>query len=291
MNSGEPEMRSPAESSLVSISTTFYPGAPYIPVADIVLLSNDSVWFYADRAKLLESSENGFKSMLSSTRERSDDLFDNIIAVHESSIILNIVLHAIYDISCAQYNPSFDAIVEAISSLSTYGVPPHSRLSPTSSLFSLLTSYAPIMPLELYTLAASYDIYDLAAVASQYLHSLSLASMSDDLVVRMGAVYLKRLFFLHYGRVDALKRILLAPPVTHTPTPQCDFTEQKKLTRAWALASASLVWEARADISTSGIESALIPLGNEMRCDLCRATLRDRIKTAVVDWSNIRTTI
>ena len=107
-------------------------------------------------------------------------------------------------------------------------------------------SHAPVVPLELYTLAASYDLFDLAAIASQYLHSLSLASLTDDMAIRMGAVYLKRLFFMHYGRVEALKRILLAPPLSHSPTLQCDFTDQKKLTRAWALASASLAWDARA---------------------------------------------
>lgn len=62
---------------------------------------------------------------------------------------------------------------------------------------------------------------------------------------RIGAVYLKRLFFLHFGRAEALKRILLPPPHPHAPTPSCDFSDQKKLTRAWALASAYLAWDTR----------------------------------------------
>ena len=61
----------------------------------------------------------------------------------------------------------------------------------------------------------------------------------------MGPVYLKRLFFLHFGRIDALKRVLLPPPHPHPPTQHCDFTEQKHLTRAWALASAYFAWDAR----------------------------------------------
>jgi hypothetical protein len=201
--------------------------------------------------KLLESSENSFNSLLPSIRERSDDTFGHIIAVPESSVVLNVILHAIYNLSCAKYDPPFDAIAAAISALKAYGIPLHARLSPGSPIFSLLMSHAPVVPLELYTLAASYDLFDLAAIASQYLHSLSLASLTDDMAIRMGAVYLKRLFFMHYGRVEALKRILLAPPLSHSPTPQCDFTDQKGLTRAWALASASLAWDARAGESGS----------------------------------------
>jgi len=212
---------------------------------DVVLLSNDAVWFYANKSKLLASSGNSFNGLFSSMPEHPDDLLGSIVTVPESSGVLNIVLHAIYNISCARYSPPFGAIAEAISALKVYGVSLHSRLSPPSSLSSLLLSYAPIVPIELYTLAASYDLYEVAAFASQYLHSLSLASLTDDMVMRMGAIYLKRLFFLHYGRVDALKRILLAPPIPHTPTLRCDFTDQTKLTRAWALASASLAWDAR----------------------------------------------
>jgi hypothetical protein len=53
------------------------------------------------------------------------------------------------------------------------------------------------------------------------------------------------MFFLHVGRVDALKRILLPPPHQHPPTIDCGFSDQKGVTRAWALASSYLVWDAR----------------------------------------------
>lgn len=172
-----------------------------------------------------------------------------MIAVRESSEVLNVVLHTIYGISCAQYRPSFDTIATAIASLKTYGIPLREHLTPSTPLFELLMSHAPLVPLQLYTLAASHDLYDLAALTSSYLHSFSLASLTDEMAEDMGPVYLKRLFFLHYGRADALKRILLAPPHPHAPTPQCDFTDQKKLTRAWALASAYLAWDARAGAS------------------------------------------
>jgi hypothetical protein len=212
-------------------------------------LSDDNVWFYVDTARLQQSSENNFNQSLVPITGHADEPFGRIISVPEQSIVLNIVLHTIYGISCAKYNPPFDAIAAAISALQTYGVPLYARISPGTPLFSLLMPFAPLIPLELYILAATYDLYDLAAFASQYLHSLSLSSLTDEMAVQMGAIYLKRLFFLHYGRIDALRRILLTPPRPHTPTPHCDSMDQKRLTRAWALASASLVWDARAGTS------------------------------------------
>jgi hypothetical protein len=152
-------------------------------------------------------------------------------------------------------------------------------------------SYAPLYPLDLYALAATYDLYDLAVPTSSHLLSLSLASLTDEMAQRIGPVYVKRLFFLHFGRAEALKRLLLPPPHPHAPTPFCDFTDQKKLTRAWALASAYLAWDARPDLSTSIMESALSPLGEHLACDLCQDALKDRIKNLIVSWSVVKRTI
>jgi len=232
--------------TLVSVSTTFYPGAnnDALP-ADLVLRSSDSVLFYVHSHVLLDASENGFNSMLPVPPAKSDNRLGPVLTIKEPSVMCNILLHAIYDMSCAHYSPSLEALIAAVHALKYYGIPPKSRIMPTSPLFTLLLSHAPLHPLELYTLASSYDLYDLAVLTSSHLLSFPLSSITDRMAERMGAVYLKRLFFLHFGRADALKRILLPPPALHSPTPWCDFTEQKKLTRAWALASAYLAWEAR----------------------------------------------
>ncbi|KAJ3506043.1 hypothetical protein NLJ89_g7096 [Agrocybe chaxingu] len=201
-------------------------------------------FFYVHSHVLLAASENGFRGLLPAPPPSSEGQ-DPILNVPDNSTVLNVVLHTVYDMSCAHYSPSFATLVTAVNRLPVYGVSPRPHIAPTTPLFSLLLSHAPLHPLELYALAASYDLYDLAVSTSSHLLSFPLASLTDEMAEHIGPVYLKRLFFLHFGRSDALKRVLLPPPRPHAPTPFCDFTEQKKLTRAWALASAYLAWDAR----------------------------------------------
>lgn len=94
--------------TLVSVSTTFYPGAPHDSrPADLVLLSKDSVFFYVHMHTILKASENGFNQMLPPRLQQDKDQFGPILPIPESSTILNVILHVIYDMSCAHYAPSF----------------------------------------------------------------------------------------------------------------------------------------------------------------------------------------
>jgi len=289
----EHEESSDGQTTLVSVSTTFYPGSNNDPLPpDLILLSADSVFFYVHLHILTEASDNGFRSLLPPPPTKGKDAsLSPVIPLSESSTVLNIILHCIYDMSCAQYSPTFDVLTAAVSALPTYGVQPRSRILPGTPLSTLLLSHAPLRPLDLYALAATHDLYDMAVSTSSHLLSFSLATLTDDMAERIGPVYLKRLFFLHFGRVDALKRLLLPPPHPHAPTARCDFVEQKKLTRAWTLASAYLAWDARPDLSTSTMESALNPLEEHLTCDLCRQSLKERVKNLVVQWSVVKRTI
>lgn len=245
--------------TLISMSTTFFPGSQHLPTPpDTIFLTTDSVFFYVHSQFLLAASENRFRELLPPSPQPSDAQ-DPVIPVPENSIVLNILLHAVYDMSCVHYSPSFAALVTAVNRLPVYGIPPKKHIAPSTSLFSLLLSHAPLYPLELYALAASHDLYDLAVSTSSHLLSFPLASLTDEMAQHIGPIYLKRLFFLHFGRSDALKRVLLPPPYPHPPTPLCDFTEQKKLTRAWALASAYLAWDARPGKKKSSYFSVYSP--------------------------------
>ncbi|TEB30209.1 hypothetical protein FA13DRAFT_576314 [Coprinellus micaceus] len=281
-------------STLVSISTTFHPAAQLAPSqTDVVLVSLDGVFFYVHQATLLAVSNNGFDSRLprpTPLNPANKDL-DPFLSVPDHSSTLNIILHAAYDMSCAHYSPSFQSLCQAVNRLPAYGISPKAQITPSTPMYNILLAYAPLFPLDLYALAAGFDLYDLAVATSSHLLGFPLFSLTDEMAERIGPVYLKRLFFLHFGRSDALKRVLLPPPQVHPPTHDCDFNEQKKLTRAWALASAYLAWEARPDLSTSTMESALRPLAEHLTCEQCQSALRERIKNLVVQWSVVKRTI
>ena len=237
----------PAEANtIVSVSTTFFPGANLCSLpTDLVVLSSDAVFFYVHSHQLLEASENGFASLLPIKSSKGDDEIGPMISLPEHSTVLNVVFHTIYHMSSSHYSTTILTLAAAVDALHKYGVSLPRYIGQTTPLYTQILSIAPIAPIETYALAAHYDLYDLAVRISSHLLAFSLPSLTDDHANRMGPIYLKRLFFLHLGRIDALKRLLLPPPHPHAPTPTCDFVEQKKLTRAWALASAYLAWDAR----------------------------------------------
>ncbi|TFY50179.1 hypothetical protein EVJ58_g11154, partial [Rhodofomes roseus] len=298
-NQGSPGEVNAEINAVVSVSTTFFPAANLNPLPpDLILLSSDAVFFYVHSHQVLSASENGFRGLLPMKPTKgphpalkvlglSEDL-GPIIPLPEHATILNIMLHCIYSLSCAHYSPSLDTLSAAVDGLAQYGIPVARHCAPTTPLYALILAYAPIAPIDVYALAGHYDLFELAVPASAHLLGFQLANLSDEHAARMGPLYLRRFFFLHLGRIDALKRLLLPPPHPHAPTAGCDFTEQKKLTRAWALASAYLAWDARPDLSTSTMESALCPLGEHLSCEVCKKNLAERIKQLVVQWSIVK---
>lgn len=234
------------DQTMISVSTTFFPGAELdVLPTDLIILSADSVFFYVHEHRIVAASTNDFNSLLPLKEGGQLEDVGNILPLRLDSTVLNILLHTIYNISAAHYAPSPDAVISAVESLEEYGLSVKTHLAPATPLYTLFLGTAPHAPIEFYAVAGSYDLYHLAIPISSFLLTFSLASLTDDLVVKMGPLYLKRLFYLHLGRIEALKRLLLPPPQPHVPTATCDFSEQKKLTRAWALASAYLAWDVR----------------------------------------------
>jgi hypothetical protein len=223
----------------------------------MTLHSSDSVFFYVHSAALLKVSKNSFGSLIQTypISPTSDDDVNPAILVPEDSHVLNILLHLIYMIPCSHFCPPVEIISKTVSALKRYGVSIKSFAAPDACLYNLILSRAPLHPIELYAVAAENELHDLAVAISPHLMSLDLATLTDEIVIQIGPTYLKRLFFLHLGRNEALKKLLFSPPTLHGPTPQCDFIEQRKLTRAWALAAAYLAWDARPGLSCHGVRS------------------------------------
>lgn len=127
--------------------------------------------------------------------------------------------------------------------LEPFGLSKETHTSSTSPLFRAILSRAPSSPLGCYKLAAHARIEELAVVISPYTFHLSLTSLTDEDVVCIGAHYTQRLFLLHLGRVDALKRILLPPPGLHPSSLLCDIESPRQLGRGWIMAVAELAWD------------------------------------------------
>ncbi|KAJ3796164.1 hypothetical protein GGU11DRAFT_686351 [Lentinula aff. detonsa] len=271
-------------SNRFSVSTTFGPKADWHShLPDITLVSLDSLAFYVHSHTLLAASENAFGSLLPTTS------FDAnlVIRVPESSAMLNIILRAVYHMPFSEYH-SFEDLSGAVGLLPVYGVRPKSYILRDTHLYMLLLSYSPTLPLKVYTLAAKHDLEDLAVSTSSHLLSFNLSTLSDETAEAVGSEYLRRLFFLHIGRLDALKRLLLQPPSSHPPTDHCGASGQKALTRVWALASAYLAWDSRPDLSTNLLESTFAPLIKDLSCEICTENLNTRIKDLSFQWSQVK---
>lgn len=159
---------------------------------------------------------------------------------------MTLLLHFVYNLPCTAYSHIAAEVVQSVEALKKYGFPVHIFLQPDSQLYNLILHYAPVQPLDMYTLAASHDLDELATAISAYTLSLHLSELTDTIVVKIGAVYVRRLVFLHLGRIAALKRLLAKQPEFHGPTAACGFPEQRQLMRDWNNTTAGLAWEVRA---------------------------------------------
>jgi hypothetical protein len=282
----------------VHVSTTFHLGFTYDgQFIDFILASSDAVYFGVVSDRLLNISNNGFGSLLPASHGDTP-------AIPLPSRALNILLHAIYGLSPAHYAPSIADILVAVRAMDTYGIVPADLITPTSALFQLVVQQALKHPFECYALAADAQLEDLAISISSHTLSTSLSELPDSFAEQMGPLYLKRLFFLHLGRLEALKRILIPPPGPHPFSSTCDLAAQRKLSREWTMAIAELSWNFQPggiefrcadrsslpviDLSIPSIESALRPLNHNLTCLDCSEHLDQRIRKVLLDWSLVK---
>ncbi|KAK0449275.1 hypothetical protein EV421DRAFT_1889123 [Armillaria borealis] len=264
-----------------AISTQFSPGFEFRGVtSDMQIVSWDSVLFHVHRERLLEASSNGFNTLLYSAESR--------IVVPEISDQLNIILHAIYGISCSPFQPGVDTLMDAVCLFPRYGLKAKDYISPSLPLFNDIRYQMPLSPLLTFVVSSNHELGDLAVLASAHLLALDISTMSDKMVESINPVYLKRLFDLQTSRINAFKRLLAIPPESHPATPKCDFIAQKALTRSWAFYTAYMLWDARADMTAGTIERTFQTLDSDILCELCKNCLRKRVKSIVIEWSELK---
>ena len=177
------------------------------------------MYFYVHSNVLLRASGNGFNSMLPIFGPAS-------FLLSECLFVLAVMIGPIYKWSCTQYFPTFHTVVEVINALKKYGVPPQNVIAPSTPLYHILLTHASAQPLNVFALAAQHDLHDLAVTTSSYLLSFPLSTISDKMAEQIGPIYLKRLFFMHLGRAEVLRSIILPPPYPHILTKMCDYGQQ-----------------------------------------------------------------
>lgn len=252
-----PPVTNPTSVSM-TVSTAFPLDARLFPIPpDIILVSHDGVLFYVHSKMLLSESTNSFNELLRPKLVLQHQA-GAYLSVPEDSSALNIVLHVIYDISCARYYPHLDTVAAAVDAMAKYGITPKDHIFPSKPLFALILNQAPIQPILAYCIAAAHDITDMAVPVSSHTLSLELRYLTHEVMVKIGPIYLRRLFFLHLGRLEAFRRLLLPHPHLHPSTTTCDFTDQKRLARAWTLASGHLAWGDRPGTRVSPPQSATL---------------------------------
>lgn len=116
----------------LSISITFNPGTLHNgKPPDIALLTEDSIFFLVHSHLLLDALIKRFRlpaqepsvSALNDTHANKDQQ-NPVYIVPETSGVVNVILHTLYDMSCAAYSPSFETLASSVDTLSTYGSGP-----------------------------------------------------------------------------------------------------------------------------------------------------------------------
>ncbi|KAG9047788.1 hypothetical protein FS837_001496 [Tulasnella sp. UAMH 9824] len=286
--------------------------------------NSDTVFFYVHKSVLRSRSDNNFGMLLptpsytsivdSPVRRNTDnqesgiqnfihgDREDNILDVEvspsgqlntiptlfvsEDSVVFNIVLHLAYGMPCGRYGPSIEVISNALQALPRYGLP---APGPTNEIWTVLLRQAEMDPLRVYSLGASHAVESVCIQSSEHTLQTSLSNLSEADAMTMGPIYLRRLFFLHFGRVGALKRILGPPPNTHADTIVCTEVTQRAVKKAWKAGLAELLLaEMPQATQVPSIFSAFGPIANSTQCWTCKEKIQERIADAVQAWGNVK---
>ncbi|KAI0086201.1 hypothetical protein BDY19DRAFT_996104 [Irpex rosettiformis] len=283
----------------IRISSTFHFNANLDHVApNTLILTPDRVLFVVHYHWLSAHSMNLFSGLLTDiSNPTPDNLF--VISVSERADVLNILLHAVYGLSCHNYAPTFQCLEETIEIFVKYGLTPiHHYVPDGSPIFNALLCHAPAKPIEVFALAASYRLEDLAVSSSSYTLNLNIYHISCETAHKIGSQYLQRLYSLHEVRMVTLKELLniqpTIPPHRDTSTarhsvPAEDHTQI--VVRAYHLAAVQVFYTASPAMSRARIESVMSRLINAITCVCCKSSLIGHVEDISERWSLVSRTI
>ncbi|KAF9449289.1 hypothetical protein P691DRAFT_650349, partial [Macrolepiota fuliginosa MF-IS2] len=262
----------------LSVSPAFYPGATDV-ISDTVFLSSDAVLFYIHSDIVTSTQPNAFRRLLGFPLTDTG-CRDRIIKIEESSSVLAVMLHVLYNTPCSPA-PSLEAIVTAVDRMRMYEISPALQLAPATHLYKQILSFAPVRPLDVYALAAFHRLDDMAVEASSHLISYPLSAITDGVASRIGTYYLLRLFQWRMHRTAEMKRILLKSPFPHPPTRRCGLGEQNPF---FNTELAELAFGVSTDLTLSLLRPLLDPHLHRLECALCKEVIENRIRDIIIEW-------
>ncbi|KAK7029567.1 hypothetical protein VNI00_014444 [Paramarasmius palmivorus] len=255
---------------------------------NVILISKDSVLFYANEYSLLQYSSNSFNGLLPLSSQDKDKRIIYLRDLHSTE--LDVLLQSIYGVTPQSPTNGNDIaklhlLSRGIGWLSVFGIPPKSVVLSSTYIFTRILSFAPVHPLETYAIAGQYDLYDLAVAVSSHTLPVELSNVDERLAACMGARYLLRLFHLHLNRKATLSSLLSKELEYHDETENCRFTNQNKAKNRWKTAMASLMWNASLDMSTCLIRESVLSHTSDTICDECIKARDARLKIILTEWS------
>ena len=239
--------------TIVSMSTTFFLGAMDDPYpTDVLLVSSDNVFFCVHSSTLLVHSLNKFGGYL---KDMSQPM---LLSAH--SAVVNLALYALYDLDPSAFNPTTGLLTQALNFLIDHGILPKDCITPTSPFSESIRKLGAQCPLETFMMVAYFDLEPLAVDVSRNLLSLPLQSITEEVALAIGPKYLRRLFFLHLGRIERLKQLMLQVPEAHGQTKDCYDSEQRLLQLEWRSLAVALASQASPAMGPLQLYKAFLPI-------------------------------
>lgn len=239
--------------TIVSMSTTFCLGAMDDPYpADVLLLSSDNVYFCVHSITLLLHSLNKFGGYLKEILQP--------IPLSTHSTVINLALYALYDLNPSAFNPTTGLMTLAFRFLIDHGILPKDCITPTNPFCESIHKLGVQSPLETFIMVAYFDLEHLAIDVSRNLLNLPLQNITEEIALTIGPVYLRRLFFMHLGRIDRLKRLMFQVPEAHGQNKDCYDSEQRLLQLEWRSLAVALAPDASPAMGASQLYKAFLPI-------------------------------
>lgn len=192
------------------------------------------------------------------------------------------------DRPCERYGPSVAVISQALGALATYGLQPPSA---AHDIWTILLRQAPQEPLRVYALGAAHSIDSLCTLASQYTLTVPLSDITEADALAMGTIYLRRVFFLHLGRQDALRRTIRTPPPLHDDDDTCSVASRIVVRQRWLAAVGEILTGPQPQNTESGLLIARFAPLAALPCQKCKDSTQDRIARMVQEWAKVKRTI